>query len=271
MKKIITLCSATVLSLSLCSFSAGAETTAPSCNLQEQNTMSVLWYQTSGEARALYYQGYNIGKLRLAEALRKKPKKIGKKPAVVLDLDETVIDNSPYQAWAVETGKGYPEKWDDWIQKEEAAALPGALDFLIYANAKGVDIYYISNRKVPQTEATLKNLKRIGAPQATPEHLLLQQPDEKGKEARRQKVAQTHNIVLLFGDNLADFSGFDDKTAEERRKIADQKKDEFGSKLIVLPNPMYGDWEGALYQYDFKKTDEEKTQIRRSNLKPFQP
>ncbi|WP_028401456.1 5'-nucleotidase, lipoprotein e(P4) family [Ectobacillus panaciterrae] len=269
MKKIIALCSAAVLSLSLSSFSAGAM--APPGNLQEQNTMSVLWYQTSGEARALYYQGYNIGKMKLEAALRKKPKQMMKKPAVVLDLDETVLDNSPVQAWAVKTGQGYPAKWEEWIQRAEAAALPGAIDFLKYADQKGVDIYYISNRKAAQGEATLKNLKRIGAPQANMDHVLLQQPGEKGKEARRQKVAQTHEIVLLFGDNLADFSGFDNKTVTERNQITDQKKAEFGDKLIIFPNPMYGDWESAIYQYDFKKSDEEKSKLRRSNLKPFQP
>ncbi len=105
-----------------------------------------------------------------------------KKPAIVLDLDETVLDNSPHQAMSVKTGKGYPYKWDDWINKAEAEALPGAIDFLKYTESKGVDIYYISNRKTNQLDATIKNLERVGAPQATKEHILLQDPKEKEKK-----------------------------------------------------------------------------------------
>ena len=104
------------------------------------------------------------------------------KPAIVLDLDETVLDNSPHQAMSVKTGKGYPYKWDDWINKAEAEALPGAIDFLKYTESKGVDIYYISNRKTNQLDATIKNLERVGAPQATKEHILLQDPKEKEKK-----------------------------------------------------------------------------------------
>ena len=98
----------------------------------------------------------------------------------MLDLDETVLDNSPHQA--IKTGKGYPYKWDDWINKAEAEALPGAIDFLKYTESKGVDIYYISNRKTNQLDATIKNLERVGAPQATKEHILLQDPKEKEKK-----------------------------------------------------------------------------------------
>lgn len=242
---------------------------APAVNLQEQNTMSVLWFQTSGEAKALYLQGYNFGKMRLDELLKKK--KMVRKPAVVLDIDETIVDNSPYQAWNVQSGKGYPLNWNEWIDRAEAKPLPGAVEFLKYARSKGVDIYYISNRKEAQKAATIKNLKRIGAPQADSKHVLLQQPGEKGKETRRREVARSHEILLLFGDNLGDFSGFDDLSASGRIQAAERRKEEFGTKLIVFPNPMYGDWEGAIYNYDFSKSDAEKNKLRKENLQPFQP
>lgn len=267
MRKFILVCLTVLLSLSYCNVNAYAKEIVPTCNLQEQNTMSTLWYQTSGEARALYYQGYNIGKLKLDKALHKKPKN----PAVILDLDETVFNNSPYDAWTVLTGQGYPAKWEEWVQKAEAAALPGVIDFLKYADKKHVDIYYISNRTVAQSKATLKNLKRIGAPQANINHLLLKKPGEEGKEARRQQVAQNHEIILFFGDNLTDFSGFDNQTVEKRNQTTDEKKEQFGDKLIIFPNPMYGDWEGAIYRYDYTLPDEEKSQLRRDNLNPFQP
>ncbi|CRK83599.1 5'-nucleotidase, lipoprotein e(P4) family [Neobacillus massiliamazoniensis] len=242
--------------------------TKPPSHLQEQNTMSVLWFQSSGEAKALYYQGYSIGKMRLNELLKKKQMK-GLKPAVVLDIDETILDNSPYQAWSVVTGKDY--NWDEWFPLAQTKALPGAVEFLQYAYAKGVDLYYISNRKENQKEATIKNLQLVGAPQADENHVLLRQPGEKSKEVRRQQVAKTHDILLLFGDNLSDFSGFDQLSVTDRIQAVDNHREEFGKKLIVFPNPMYGDWEGAIYNYDYNKSNEEKAKQRKENLKPYQP
>ncbi|WP_026574403.1 5'-nucleotidase, lipoprotein e(P4) family [Bacillus sp. UNC438CL73TsuS30] len=272
MKKFTAFVATAALSISVFSTNAKAQNVAdPTVALQAQNTMSVLWFQKAGEAKALYYQGYNVGKMRLAEILKKKPKKKASKRAVVLDIDETILDNSPYQAWNVVSGKAYPLNWNEWINSAQAKPLPGAINFLKYANSKGVEIYYISNRTEAQKAATIKNLQKVGAPQADAAHVLLKQPGEKGKETRRKQVAKTHDIVLLFGDNLGDFSGFDDLSVPERLKAVDNRRNEFGKKLIVFPNPMYGDWEGAIYNYDFSKSDVEKAKLRKEGLVPYQP
>lgn len=271
-RSLTTLLSVALLSTTLTACNMAPEQTSPKekeakVQLTDQQLMADLWYQTAGETKALYHQGYNIGTLKLDAALAKGT---SKKPAVVLDLDETVVDNSPHQAMSVKAGKGYPYKWDDWINKAEAEALPGAIDFLKHAESKGVDIYYISNRKANQLDATIKNLERISAPQATKEHILLQEAKEKGKEKRRELVSSTHDIVLLFGDNLSDFIGFDGLSTPDRNKKVEELKAQFGEKFIVFPNPMYGDWEGSLYNYDFKKSDAEKDKVRRENLKSFE-
>jgi len=243
-----------------------AEKKEPAQHLADQQIMADAWYQTSGEMKALYYQGYNTGKLRLDEALAKST---DKKPAIILDLDETVLDNSPFQASAIKTGKGFPYKWDEWVQAAKAKAVPGAVDFLTYADQKGVDIYYISGRTTSQLEATIKNLKNLHIPQATKDHVLLTGPKDEGKETRRQKVATNHNVVLLFGDNLSDFSGFDKKSITDRNKLVEEQKETFGQKLIVFPNPMYGDWEGAIYNYDYSISDKQKDKLRREQLQYF--
>jgi 5'-nucleotidase (lipoprotein e(P4) family) len=272
MKKIATFFMVFSLSFSFNNIKGKAETALDhTARLQEQNMMAVLWFQKAGEAKALYYQGYNIGKMRLDELLEKKPKKKGLKPAVVLDIDETILDNSPYQAWNVVTGKAYPLNWNEWITSAHAKPLPGAIDFLKYADSKRVAIFYISNRNEAQKDATIKNLRSAGAPQVDAAHVLLQQPNEKGKEMRRQQVAKTHDIVLLFGDNLGDFSGFDNLSVTDRLKAVDNRKNEFGKKLIVFPNPMYGDWEGALYNYNYSITSEEKAKLRKEQLEAYQP
>jgi 5'-nucleotidase (lipoprotein e(P4) family) len=262
------------MSLSVLLFSNHAEASpifAPAVKHQDPNTMSVLWYQTAGEAKALYYQGYALGKLRLDGILAQRPKNEGIKPAIVLDIDETILDNSPCLALNVKTGKAFPANWNEWVNQASAKAVPGAIEFLKYANQKGVEIYYISNRNEIQKKATIRNLKQVGAPMADSRHVLLQQKNEKGKEARRMKVAKTNDIVLLFGDNLGDFSGFDSLTPSQRVQAVDKRREEFGKKLIVFPNPMYGDWEAAIYHYDLSKTDAEKAKLRIESLQPFQP
>lgn len=271
--KVITIWSAAVvLFFSAVSLPANAQNVLnPSAMLQEQNTMSVLWYQNAGEAKALFYQGYNIAKLRLDDILGKKQWKKGLKPAIVLDLDETVIDNSPLFARKIMAAESIPYNWSMWVRRAEAKAVPGAIDFLKYADSKGVAIYYISNRKEAQKASTIKNLQAVGAPQAEAHHVLLKQKGEKGKDARRQHVANTHDIVLLFGDNLGDFSGFDRLSVSDRIKEVDKQRDEFGRKLIVFPNPMYGDWEGAIYNYDSRKTDAEKLMLRKKHLQFNRP
>jgi 5'-nucleotidase (lipoprotein e(P4) family) len=124
-----------VLSISLYSVNAKAET---GVNLSEQNTMSVLWFQKAGEAKALYYQSYNIGKMRLDDILNKRMEKKGLAPAIVLVIDETILDNSPHQALSVLSGKGHPFNWNEWFSRAEAKPLPGAIEFLQYADSKGV-------------------------------------------------------------------------------------------------------------------------------------
>jgi 5'-nucleotidase (lipoprotein e(P4) family) len=252
------------------SLNVQAETLGSSTvNLYEQNTMSVLWFQNSAEAKALYYQGYNIGRMRLDELLRDRPQSNSLKPAIVLDIDETILDNSPHQAWFVLHGKGTPFGWNDWFNRGEAKALPGAIAFLQYANARGVDIFYISNRNEAQKDATMRNLVNVGAPQVNRGHVLLQQPGERGKDFRRNQVAKTHDILLYFGDNLGDFNGFEGLTVSGRSQEVDKRQNEFGRKLIVFPNPMYGDWEGAIYQYDYRKTNEEKDRLRKKLLEIY--
>ena len=266
LNKIITLIAATYLIIFLTSVHANAETAE---NLSEQNTMSVLWFQKAGEARGLYYQGYNIGRMRLDEIMSKKRGRNTLKPAIVLDIDETILNNSPHQAWYVMAGRKIPFNWNEWFKRTEAKPLPGAIEFLQYANSLGVEIYYISNRYQSQKDAAIKNLQSVGAPQADTDHVLLRQPGEIGKETRRRQVGRTHEILLLFGDNLGDFSGFDLLSVSERNQAVDRYREEFGKKLILFPNPMYGDWEGAIYNYDYKKSDEEKAKLRKKFLETY--
>ena len=211
-----------------------------------ENTMGTLWYQKSDEAKALYLQGYNVATNRLKELLQKPT---DKPYSIVLDLDETVLDNSPYQVQNVKDGTAFnPKNWDAWVQKASAKAVPGAKEFLQYAHQNGVQIYYISDRAANQVDATIKNLEKEGIPVQGKDHLMFLEKGVKSKEGRRQKVQEKTNLVMLLGDNLVDFADFSKTSADERGKKLEELKKEFGEKFIIFPNPMYGSWESTVYK-----------------------
>ena len=211
-----------------------------------ENTMSTLWYQKAAETKALYLQGYNVATDRLKEILQTPS---DKPYSIVLDLDETVLDNSPYQVQNVKDGTAFnPKDWDVWVKKAAAKAVPGAKDFLQYADQNGVQIYYISDRTTSQVDDTIKNLEKEGIPVQGRDHLMFLEDGVKSKEGRRQAVQEKTNLVLLFGDNLVDFADFSKTSEADRDKKLDELQKEFGEKFIIFPNPMYGSWESAVYQ-----------------------
>lgn len=252
------------LSLTLAACSSPQKDTAKEGGELNHLIGSTLWMQRAAEVRALSYQAYNIAKLRLDEDIKKFPN--AKKPrAIVVDVDETLVDNSPFQARSVINKEAYPTGWKEWVEEARARAVPGALDFIQYANSKGADIFYVTNRKIRGFDPTYKNLVELGFP-VKKEHMLLRTSTSSKKE-RREKILETHRIVLLIGDNLNDFTHlFEKKPTDFRHQVADQLKDEWGKRFVVLPNPMYGDWEGAIYQYDWKKTLPQRRQTQMSNL-----
>ena len=235
---------------------------------QSQNSIAVnamLWHQTSGEYRALCYQAFNLAKLRIDETLRNPS---NKKPAVIVDIDETMLDNSPYNANLIVNGGSFSQTtWKAWTEGANATAVPGAVEFMNYAVSKGADVFYLSNRKLEEKDGTLANLIRLGFPQADDAHILLR-TESGGKEKRRMKVAETHEVILLCGDNLNDFTDiFEKKNIAERFEGVEKLKDQWGKKFIVLPNPIYGDWEEAIYDYKYSLPDSVKDAKRRSVMR----
>lgn len=228
---------------------------------------TAFYQQQAAEYKALCFQAYNLAALRLSEEL----KKTSPLPrAVVTDIDETMLDNSPYAVHQALQGKGYDlQSWMEWTAMGACDTLAGALSFFKYAASNSVEIFYISNREEGEREGTLKNLQRYGFPFADNEHLILRE-SESSKESRRQRVAATHNIVLYLGDNLPDFhSYYDKKPMEEREKVTVGFAAEFGKRFIVLPNPNYGDWESSLYNYRHQITKEEMDKKIREILKNY--
>lgn len=243
------------------------ETDTIKCGNYQHLVLAASWYSHSAEMRACYYQAYNIAQLRLDNYLDKVTDKL-KKRAIVIDIDETVLDNTPFEIKCIETGKGYSgDSWIKWTGQGKAKALPGALEFLKYAKSKNVDVFYVSNRKLPERQSTLENLDSLGFPYADTTHLVMR-TKESSKEDRRLRIAIDYEIIMFIGDNLADFDGIFDKRGEDLGfSLVEQNKSKFGNTFIMLPNPMYGEWEMALYPKEPKATDDNKGTLLQQGLK----
>ena len=220
---------------------------------------SVLWQKTSAEYRALAYQAFNLAQLRLSTALQQPS---DKPLAIIVDLDETVLDNSGFEAQTILEGKEFYNDFQEWVDKAMAKTVPGATDFLNFAYDNQVEVYYISNRNEKYREGTIKNLLKLGFPNADNAHVLLRNNDS-NKQPRRDIVLSKFNVVLLMGDNLIDFLDvFRKKTISERYSSVDSLRTEFGKRFIILPNPMYGEWEKTIYGGTRKIDPEKKQELR---------
>ncbi len=235
--------------------------------LSEQAMLAALFHQRAAEYRALCHQAFMAARLMLEIDLLDKSVKSPR--AIIVDIDETLIDNSPHQAKCIEEATSYPDFWDEWCNLAQAKAVPGAVEFLIHARKFGVSVFYITNRRDHLKEVTMKNLRDLGFPQVEEKNMYFR-TTESSKEGRRQEVAKIYHISMFIGDNLADFSYlFDNKTIEQRAAVVDSLSSAFGRRYIVLPNTMYGDWESALYNYDFSLSDSAKLAVRYMMLQSF--
>ena len=185
---------------------------------------------------------------------------------MILDIDETVLDNSPFQILLAGRPFDFAE-WDAWVARAAAEAVPGAVDFVRRAESAGVAVFYVTNRECaprdgsaeacPQEAETLENLRRVGL-DSTPERLLLKNERtawSSEKEPRRELVARDHRVIMLFGDDLGDFLPCvrgrivppctAPATGTDRRRSVREHADYWGRGWYVLPNPMYGSWTGV--------------------------
>lgn len=249
------------------------------------NLNAVAWVQTSVEYRAITAQTFRAAADHLDVALKEKnwdalvPSERGNaatglKPAVVMDVDETVLDNSPYQARLIRDGKEYDEiSWDQWVAEKKAKPLPGVVDFARAAAEKGVTILYISNRAVHLKEATLANLREAGLPVADDSVFLglgtvLEGCEQNGSEknCRRRLAGQQYRVLMQFGDQIGDFVQVEANTRDARQALFDEFDDWFGERWWMLPNPTYGSWEPALFNNAWDQPPAARTQAKRDAL-----
>jgi 5'-nucleotidase (lipoprotein e(P4) family) len=248
------------LALTLLSFAcATAPVQKQQCHPGDALINSVLWMQSAAEYRAAATQTYETARRLLDVALADPSWNVeegtsdpSQPPAIILDADETVLDNSAFESRVIVKGVTYDtETWNQWVNESAARAVPGAAEFLAYAKSRGVTPFYVTNRDHPQeSEGTLRNLQKLGFPlDPNIDTLLLrgERPEWKSdKTSRREFVASNYRVLMLFGDDLNDFANARDKSAAEREAIVEARKNWWGSRWFIIPNPAYGSWERAI-------------------------
>lgn len=265
MKMKTTLSSAALIVLALSGCAQHKQDAAD--RLNQQSVMALNWFQQSGEYQALAYQAFNFATL----AFDKAPSLTGKPKAVIVDLDETMIDNSAYSAWQVKANQPFNDQsWSRWTQAKQAIAVPGAVNFANYVNSHGGTMFYVSNRDSKDGAATAENLKQLGFTGVNDKTLRLK-TDGSNKQARFDAIkAEGYDVVLYIGDNLNDYGAATwHQGNAQRRAFVNQNNRLFGTRFIILPNPLYGDWESGLGEGYNNLTPEQKLQTRDANLKAW--
>lgn len=230
---------------------------APITRDSHEDLHAVLWMQTAAEYRALTTAIYARAVPVLDKALQDPAWTAATEqtgtfgslpPAVIIDLDETVLDNSAFQGQLVRDRQPYTEAaWEEWVRTGQAGAVPGAPAFIDTVEDRGVRVFYVSNRAAGQEDSTVANLRTLGV-DTTGDRVL--SPGEHGwttdKSARRAFVAEQHRVLMLVGDDLGDFVAISRLSLAEREALVDRYTDRWLERWVILPNASYGSWLRAL-------------------------
>ena len=239
--------------------------------------LATLWMQRSVEFKGNALTVYALARIRLDQALADKNWTAAPNeqkgdyqnlpPAVILDLDETAIDNSPYEVWMLKTNQTFSTKtWNEFCAAQISRAIPGAVEFSKLADSKGVKVFYVSNRAVETENDTRANMEKLGFPMGGNVDTFLMQNEKpewgSAKSTRRAAIPKDYRVLLNFGDNFGDFDDRYRASEADRLKAFDENKDRWGREWLVLANPTYGSFESAPFGHDFKKAREEQRKAK---------
>jgi acid phosphatase len=248
----------------------------------QANLDATLWVQSSAEYGTVTRSVYRaaLEDLPLLEADSTRSAALEQEapfstlpPAVILDVDETVLDNVPYQARLLIHGESYAsDTWAEWVEERTAESVPGALEFARGAAGLGITVFYVTNRRSHLEPATRDNLAALGFPLRSDIDVVLTRGERPGwdgsKSSRRQAVAGTHRVVMIVGDDLNDFVDVDGLPVDTRGEVAERHESDWGRRWRMLPNPTYGSWERALYGFDNALSQEDRTSRKAQHLEP---
>ncbi len=239
--------------------------------------LATLWTQGSVEYKGNALTVFALARIRLDEALADKSwtaAPVEQKgdyqalpPAVILDVDETLIDNSRYQVWMLKNNQTFSTKtWNQFCAAQVSTAIPGAVEFTKYADSKGVKVFYITNRGVETEKDTRENMAKLGFPMGGNVNTFLMQNGKpewgSAKGTRRAVITKDYRVLLNIGDNFGDFDDRYHTGDAERLKAFDSDMAYWGRQWLMIANPTYGSFDTAPYGHDFKKSREEQRKAK---------
>jgi 5'-nucleotidase (lipoprotein e(P4) family) len=253
------------------------------CRRSHELLNATLWVQTAAEYDAACLEIYRLAGIRLDEALADESWTAALEqdgayqelpPAVVVDVDETVLDNSAFEAKLTLAEKDYNKPmWDAWVAEAKADEIPGAQEFIQSAFDRGAEVFFVTNRSYKNEAHTVRNLRERFGP-AISAGQVLSKYEQTGwtsdKTSRRAHVAKSYRILLLVGDDFNDFAYLGKASPDKRVEVAREYSEYWGTKWILLPNPLYGGWEQALYGYDRDMEDDKKLDLKYKSLDPME-
>ena len=246
--------------------------------------LAALWTQRSVEYKANALTVFALARIRLDEALADKgwtaapAEQTGNyqalPPAVILDIDETLLDNSKYQVWMMKSDQTFSTKtWNEFCAAQISTAVPGALEFVKYADSKGVKIFYITNRAAETEKDTRENMQKLGFPLGGNVDTFLMQNEKPGwgsaKSTRRAEVTKDYRVLLNIGDNFGDFDDRYRSSEADRLQAYEADMAYWGKQWLMIANPTYGSFDTAPYGHDFKKSREEQRKAKRDVLESW--
>ncbi len=240
-------------------------TTVPG-GLSDYGKDAVVYQHSAAENHYMFRQCFRLAEIRLTANLTERKQR---PVAVVVDVDETVLDNSRYQLERIAEGETFtPDSWNAWVERREAPALPGALDFLTFAKEQGCTIFYVTNRAANEELATIDNLNALGFPDADTAHVFTRQSTS-DKTKRRYQVRRTHDVLLYVGDQLTDFKQlYKDRTDNYGKNTVEANLEELEQYFVLTPNTMYGTWKDVVTG---KGTSEERKKFMDAYYQEFLP
>lgn len=267
---------ALVLTAVLAAFSGGAvraQEVPPASDM----LLATLWTQRAVEYKANSLTVFTLARIRLDEALadkswtaapaEQKSSYHDLPPAVILDIDETLLDNSRYQVWMLKNNQSFSTKtWNQFCAAQVSTAIPGAVEFAKYADSKGVKVFYITNRGAVTEKDTRENMQKLGFPMGGNVDTFLMQgekPEWGGpKGTRRAVVAKDYRVLLNIGDNFGDFDDRYRTSEADRARAFEADMPYWGKQWLMIANPTYGSFDTAPFGHDFKKPREEQRKAK---------
>lgn len=228
---------------------------------QDADIDALLWSTASAEydviARQVYFQAQRqldrlLTRKEESAALEQQPPFSQLPPAIIVDVDDTLLSNGALHYRLLAEGKPFDnDAWTSWVNGANSRLIPGSLDYVQYASRKGITVFYVSNRDASLLDGTRRNLKQLGFPLDEQKQQLLMLNGREDwtwdKSSRRAYIAKNYRVLQVIGDGLGDFMGSTaSMTLEQQKGASLEYMAYWGEKWFMLPNPVYGDWETAI-------------------------